>query len=153
MVAFRYSNICYITTQFFLLQKKILFLMCELCIWIVQNTSKNINNCLICFWVTGMDWCSLCQRLGLTRSVRNKPRVRSTSIERWRRKSPPEVKDEGKQVFCRRTLVHKSKAKPWQKARIDKLHTLSFLWILPIFIFMNSHGNAKTTHLKYVYIE
>ena len=38
--------------------------------------------------------CSLCQRLGLTRSVRNKPRARSASIERRRRKSLPEVKDE-----------------------------------------------------------
>ena len=33
---------------------------------------------------------SLCQRLGLTRSVRNKPRARSVSIERRRHESPPE---------------------------------------------------------------
>ena len=32
---------------------------------------------------------SLCQRLGLTRSVRNKPRAQSVSIERRRHESPP----------------------------------------------------------------
>ena len=34
---------------------------------------------------------SLCQKLGLTRSVRNKPRARSASIERRRRESQPEA--------------------------------------------------------------
>ena len=43
---------------------------------------------------------SLCQRLGLTRSVRNKPRARSASIERRRRESPPEVKDERSESFA-----------------------------------------------------
>ena len=36
---------------------------------------------------------SLCQRLGLTLSVRNKPRARSASIECRRRESRPEAKD------------------------------------------------------------
>ena len=44
---------------------------------------------------------SLCQRLGLTRSVRNKPRVRSASIEHRRRESPPEAKDEWSESFAR----------------------------------------------------
>ena len=43
---------------------------------------------------------SLCQRLGLTRSVRNKPRARSASIERRRRESPPEGKDERSESFA-----------------------------------------------------
>ena len=43
---------------------------------------------------------SLCQRLGLTRSVRNKPRVRSAGIERRRRESPPEAKDERSESFA-----------------------------------------------------
>ena len=43
---------------------------------------------------------SLCQRLGLTRSVRNKPRARSASIERRRRESPPEAKDERSESFA-----------------------------------------------------
>ena len=43
---------------------------------------------------------SLCQRLGLTRSVRNKPRARSASIERQRRESPPEAKDEQSESFA-----------------------------------------------------
>ena len=42
---------------------------------------------------------SLCQRLGLTRSVRNKPRAQSASIERRRQESPPEVKDERSESF------------------------------------------------------
>ena len=37
---------------------------------------------------------SLCQRLGLTQSVRNKPWALSASIECQRRESPPEAKDE-----------------------------------------------------------
>ena len=43
---------------------------------------------------------SLCQRLGLTRSVRNKQRARSPSNERRRRESPPEVKDEWSESFA-----------------------------------------------------
>ena len=43
---------------------------------------------------------SLCQRLGLTRSVRNKPRARSAIIERRRRESPPEAKDERSESFA-----------------------------------------------------
>ena len=43
---------------------------------------------------------SLCQRLGLTRSVRNKPRARSASIERRRRDSSPEAKDERSESFA-----------------------------------------------------
>ena len=43
---------------------------------------------------------SLCQRLGLTRSVRNKPRARSASIEHRRRESPPEAKDEQSESFA-----------------------------------------------------
>ena len=43
---------------------------------------------------------SLCQRLGLTLSVRNKPRARSASIERRRRESPPEAKDERSESFA-----------------------------------------------------
>ena len=43
--------------------------------------------------------CSRCQRLGLTRSVRNKPRARRASIERRRRESPPEAKDERSESF------------------------------------------------------
>ena len=43
---------------------------------------------------------SLCQRLGLTRSVRNKPRARSASIKRRRCKSPPEAKDERRESFA-----------------------------------------------------
>ena len=43
---------------------------------------------------------SLCQRLGLTRSVRNKPRARSASFERRRRESPPEAKDERSESFA-----------------------------------------------------
>ena len=43
---------------------------------------------------------SLCQRLGLTRSVRNKPRARSASIEHQRRESPPEVKDKRSESFA-----------------------------------------------------
>ena len=46
-------------------------------------------------------WYSLCQRLGLTRSVRNKPRARSASIERRGRESPPEAKDERSESFAR----------------------------------------------------
>ena len=42
---------------------------------------------------------SLCQRLGLTRSVRNKPRARSASIECRRCESPPEAKDERSESF------------------------------------------------------
>ena len=38
-------------------------------------------------------WPSLCQILGLTRSVRNKPRARSASIKRRRRESPPEAQE------------------------------------------------------------
>ena len=67
----------------------------------------------------GSDKRSLCQRLGCTWSVRNKPRVRSASIERRRRESPPEAKDErsesfaggargfAKQLFIMRALTHK----------------------------------------------
>ena len=43
---------------------------------------------------------SLCQRLSLTRSVKNKPRARSTSIERQRRESPPEAKNERNESFA-----------------------------------------------------
>ena len=44
---------------------------------------------------------SLCQRLGLTRSVRNKPRALSASIERRRRESPPEeAKDSLRSSFA-----------------------------------------------------
>ena len=43
---------------------------------------------------------SLCQRLGLTRSERNKPWVRSATIERRRRESPPEAKDERSESFA-----------------------------------------------------
>ena len=43
---------------------------------------------------------SLCQRLGLTRAVRNKPRARSTSIECRRCESPPEAKDELSESFA-----------------------------------------------------
>ena len=43
---------------------------------------------------------SLCQRLGLTRSVRNKPRGRSASIERRRRESPPEAKGGRSESFA-----------------------------------------------------
>ena len=48
------------------------------------------------FWLIS----SLCQRLGLTRSVRNKPRARSASIERRRCESPPEAKDERSESFA-----------------------------------------------------
>ena len=80
---------------------------------------------------------SLCQRFGLTRSVRNNPR--SASIERRRRKSPPEAKDERREpfaggprdfakicfhLFIRRALTHKSKAKPLQKATHHQVFTL-----------------------------
>ena len=43
---------------------------------------------------------SLCQRLSLTRSVRNKPRARSASIERRRRESPLEAEDERSESFA-----------------------------------------------------
>ena len=43
---------------------------------------------------------SLCQRLGLTRSVRNKPRARSANTERRRRESSPEAKDERSESFA-----------------------------------------------------
>ena len=43
---------------------------------------------------------SLCQRLGLTRSVRYEPRERSASIERRRRESPPEAKDKRSESFA-----------------------------------------------------
>ena len=47
-----------------------------------------------------MEKLSLCQRLGLTRSVRNKPRERSAGIERRRRECPPEAKDERSESFA-----------------------------------------------------
>ena len=49
---------------------------------------------------------SLCQRLGLLWSVRNKPRARSASVEREARVSsaegarPPEAKDERSESFA-----------------------------------------------------
>ena len=46
------------------------------------------------------DLYSLCQRLGLTWSVRNKPQARSASIERRRRESPLEAKDERGESFA-----------------------------------------------------
>ena len=53
-----------------------------------------------CFEMDSMGYNSLCQRLGLTRSVRNKPRARSASIERRRGESPPEAKDERSESFA-----------------------------------------------------
>ena len=44
---------------------------------------------LICWAIV-----TLCQRLSLTQSMGNKPQARSASIERRRRESPPEAKDE-----------------------------------------------------------
>ena len=77
--------------------------------------------------------CSLCQRLSLTRSVRNKPRaprdeckVRVLSAEgakvrrRWKTSEAslsPEAQEVCFHLFIMRALTHKWKAKPWQKAR------------------------------------
>ena len=44
---------------------------------------------------------SLCQRLSLAWSVRHKSRARSASIERRRRESPPEARDERSESFAR----------------------------------------------------
>ena len=62
---------------------------------------------------------SLCQRLSLTWSMRINPPARRAKIERRRRESPPEAKDEGSESFAggvrgsakqiRRALTHKSK--------------------------------------------
>ena len=70
---------------------------------------------------------SLCQRLGLTRSVRNKPRARSASIECRRRKSPPEAKDErsesfagGARGFAKLSSLYHEGAKTNKKLSLDK---------------------------------
>ena len=63
----------------------------------------DLNQVMIHWWVIFI-FCqtctSLCQRLGLTLSVRNKSRVWSAGIKRRRHESPPEAKDEWSESFA-----------------------------------------------------
>ena len=77
---------------------------------------------------------SLCQRLGLAWSVRNKPRAWSASLKRGRHEivrrrrktSKASLSPEAQEVhfFTMRALTHKLKAKPWQKANLEDLQTV-----------------------------
>ena len=79
----------------------------EVLVWIFIHYSKRI------IWANSFaKKASLCQRLGLTPSVRNKPRARSASIERRRRESPPEAKDERSESFAGGARKRFCEAKP-----------------------------------------
>ena len=54
----------------------------------------------VCNHPLNRNFTSLCQRLSLTQSLRNKPPERSASIERRRRKSLLEVKDKRSESFA-----------------------------------------------------
>ena len=78
--------------------------------------------------------CSLCQRLGLTRSVRNKPQARSASIERQRRESSPEVKDERSESFAGGARVLHHEGANTQKLSLDKrLRKLLLYFVMFLF--------------------
>ena len=95
---------------------------------VAMGVGASYNLCLDGWWYSlgrgiqiGCSPCSLCQRLGLTRSVRNKPWARSASIERRRHESPLEVKDERSKFhlpLCRpRVSIQRNHYQKWIKHR------------------------------------